>query len=96
MTSRSQIHLRNPSFVNRISEAHQIEEPQQFYGGIIADPMGLGKTLTMIALAATDPGNDNDTRMYMDIDEDDKRYVPATLVIIPPPRMFWDYSNIVA
>jgi hypothetical protein len=50
--------------------------------------MGLGKTLTMIALAATDIGSDNDAKMYMDIDEDDNRYVSATLVIIPPPRMF--------
>jgi SNF2 family DNA or RNA helicase len=42
------------SFINRISNAYQIEEPPQFYGGIIADPMGLGKTLSMIALIATD------------------------------------------
>ncbi|WDK10382.1 hypothetical protein CGRA01v4_01661 [Colletotrichum graminicola] len=34
-----------------ISGSHQYEEPQ-FYGGIIADPMGLDKTLTMIALKA--------------------------------------------
>ncbi|KAK1964623.1 hypothetical protein LY78DRAFT_704248 [Colletotrichum sublineola] len=33
-----------------ISGCHQSEEPPQFYGGIIADQMGLGKTLTMIAL----------------------------------------------
>ena len=84
---RSQIGLHHPSFVNRISEAHQTEEPQQFYGGIIADPMGLGKTLAMISLAATDLGNDNDFKMYMDVDGDDKCYVSATLVIIPPPRM---------
>ncbi|KAH7627454.1 SNF2 family N-terminal domain-containing protein [Sordaria sp. MPI-SDFR-AT-0083] len=42
------------SFVNRISGSHQCEEPEEFQGGIIADPMGLGKTLTMIALTASD------------------------------------------
>lgn len=34
---------------------HQYTEPQEFFGGIIADPMGFGKTLTMIALIASDP-----------------------------------------
>jgi SNF2 family DNA or RNA helicase len=31
-----------------------MDEPPQFYGGIIADPMGLGKTLSMISLIACD------------------------------------------
>ncbi|RYP60974.1 hypothetical protein DL769_007911 [Monosporascus sp. CRB-8-3] len=41
-------------YVNAISEIGSNEPPPQLHGGIIADPMGLGKTLTMIALAATD------------------------------------------
>lgn len=40
--------------MNKISNIAQPNEPSQFRGGIIADPMGLGKTLTMIALIATD------------------------------------------
>ncbi|KAH7232564.1 SNF2 family N-terminal domain-containing protein [Fusarium solani] len=69
-------------FLNRISNAYQSEEPPQCYGGIVADPMGLGKTLTMIALAATDLER-NDTEM--DISEDDQLNVSATLIVVPPP-----------
>jgi SNF2 family DNA or RNA helicase len=75
------------SFINRISAAHQAEEPPQFYGGIIADPMGLGKTLTMIALAATDLDRDTNTKDRMEVEIEDKHDVPATLIIIPPPCM---------
>ncbi|RFU25005.1 hypothetical protein B7463_g11336, partial [Scytalidium lignicola] len=74
-------------FVNRISNAYQADEPPQFYGGIIADPMGLGKTLTMIALAATDLDSDEDARIHMGTDEDDRHDVSATLIIIPPPLL---------
>ena len=81
-----EIGLHHSSFVNKISDFHQNEEPPQFYGGIIADRMGLGKTLTMIALAATDLDSDKDSGMHLYMDEDDKPHVSATLVIIPPPR----------
>ncbi|RSM00791.1 hypothetical protein CEP52_008933 [Fusarium oligoseptatum] len=70
------------TFLNRISNAYQSEEPPQCYGGIIADPMGLGKTLTMIALAATDLERD-DTEM--DTSEDGQLNVSATLIVVPPP-----------
>lgn len=56
--------------------------------------MGLGKTLTMIALAATDLNRDKDTGMHIYMDEDDKPYVSATLIIIPPPRELYSHSNI--
>ena len=69
--------------MNRISNAYQAEEPPQCYGGIIADPMGLGKTLTMIALAATDLDRDNTD---MDTSEDSQLSVAATLIVVPPPR----------
>jgi hypothetical protein len=71
------------SFLNRISNAYQYEEPPQCYGGIIADPMGLGKTLTMIALAATDLESNNTD---MDTSEDCQLSVSATLIVVPPPR----------
>ncbi|KAK2038227.1 hypothetical protein LZ31DRAFT_130780 [Colletotrichum somersetense] len=44
-------------FTNRISGARQAHEPPAFYGGIIADPMGFGKTLAMITLVASDSYN---------------------------------------
>ncbi|KAK3324554.1 SNF2 family N-terminal domain-containing protein [Cercophora scortea] len=42
------------AYLNRVSQEVQDQEPPQFQGGIIADPMGLGKTLSMISLIATD------------------------------------------
>ncbi|KAF5231676.1 hypothetical protein FAUST_9143 [Fusarium austroamericanum] len=68
-------------FLNRVSHASQLEEPPQCYGGIVADPMGLGKTLTMIALVATDLDNespDNDTSGAL------HPKVPTTLIVVPP------------
>ncbi|KAK4243690.1 P-loop containing nucleoside triphosphate hydrolase protein [Corynascus novoguineensis] len=59
-------------FLNRVSGAHQNEEPPPFYGGIIADPMGLGKTLTMISLVATDLDRNSTENTTLDIDEDSK------------------------
>jgi hypothetical protein len=55
--------------------------------------MGLGKTLTMIALAATDlePGHslirEGDLWDDPDDPEDPKPSISATLVIVPQPRM---------
>ncbi|EQB57127.1 hypothetical protein CGLO_02764 [Colletotrichum gloeosporioides Cg-14] len=73
-------------FVNMVSETQQVEEPPQFYGGIIADPMGLGKTLTMIALAATDLEEDI-RATYQEWNKNDDPSVKATLIIIPPPLL---------
>jgi len=72
-------------FLNRVSGAHQTEEPPPFYGGIIADPMGLGKSLTMISLVATDLDRNSTGNVAVDIDEKAKPRVSATLIIIPPP-----------
>lgn len=72
------------SFINRISSAVQTEEPQQFYGGIIADPMGLGKTLSMTSLIAYDAevsANVGPPTGVHAVDSSDQ-----TLVVVPPPR----------
>ncbi|EYB23040.1 hypothetical protein FG05_30596 [Fusarium graminearum] len=68
-------------FFNRVSEASQLEEPPQCYGGIVADPMGLGKTLTMIALVATDL----DSEISNDNGGDEfHSKVLTTLIVVPP------------
>lgn len=78
------------SFLNRVSNASQTEEPKQCFGGIIADPMGLGKTLTMIALAATDlEGADH----HMQTGQEDHIDVPTTLIIVPPPCELFSASS---
>ncbi|KAI0897016.1 P-loop containing nucleoside triphosphate hydrolase protein [Annulohypoxylon nitens] len=72
-------------FVNTITSSWQTEEPPQFHGGIIADPMGLGKTLTMISLAATDLDARYEFKVSNIEDGIDRSSIPATLIIIPPP-----------
>ena len=78
--------------MNRISGSHQNEEPENFQGGIIADPMGLGKTLTMIALAASDlmctaPA----PRLTYAATQEGTNMGPVgqTLVVVPPPRRLY-------
>ncbi|KAI0804448.1 SNF2 family N-terminal domain-containing protein [Xylaria sp. FL0064] len=68
-------------FVNLISGSHQSKEPPQFLGGIIADPMGLGKTLTVIALVATDLQEDH--FVEHEISEVEPNH--ATLIVVPAP-----------
>ncbi|KAL7928886.1 SNF2 family N-terminal domain-containing protein [Trichoderma chlorosporum] len=74
-------------FVNRISATYQVEEPPRFYGGIIADPMGLGKTLTMIALAASDLDCDMNGNGDVEMNDEEDDFIPATLIVVPPPLL---------
>ncbi|TDZ16658.1 DNA repair protein RAD5A [Colletotrichum orbiculare MAFF 240422] len=78
-------------FTNRISGARQVQEPPSFYGGIIADPMGLGKTLAMISLIAS--------YSYYMTQNDDSNFpgvlgeesCGVTLIVVPPALLgMWD------
>ncbi|KAF2273459.1 uncharacterized protein EI97DRAFT_452386 [Westerdykella ornata] len=73
-------------FINRVSEDYQPTPPAHFAGGIIADPMGLGKTLTMLALIATDLET-SDTTPLLDRNDSHQRPVQATLVVVPQPLL---------
>jgi len=53
--------------------------------------MGLGKTLTMISLVATDLNATGEKITHVDNEESGRRDVSATLVIIPPPRSFFHF-----
>ncbi|KAF7522527.1 hypothetical protein G7054_g12116 [Neopestalotiopsis clavispora] len=72
-------------YLNTVSEASQIEEPSEFAGGIVADPMGLGKTLTMISLVATDIERSCSFQESYSAITEEKAQVAATLIIVPPP-----------
>ncbi|KAI0421832.1 SNF2 family N-terminal domain-containing protein [Xylaria grammica] len=73
--------LHGHFFVNLVSGSHRSKEPPQFLGGIIADPMGLGKTLTVIALVATDlQGAD-----FVDEEVSQDEANNTTLIVVPPP-----------
>ncbi|KAH0498289.1 hypothetical protein TgHK011_005546 [Trichoderma gracile] len=73
-------------FVNRVSGAAQAEQPQQFYGGMIADSMGLGKTLSMISLIASDLlVNKNDPNSIIGANSEESS--GRTLIVVPPPLL---------
>lgn len=69
-----------------ISGDHQLDEPKQFFGGIIADPMGLGKTLTMIALVAATVREHHHAGSFGSLDSSEANN--PTLIVVPPPCMF--------
>ncbi|KAI0020240.1 SNF2 family N-terminal domain-containing protein [Xylariomycetidae sp. FL0641] len=74
-------------FMNTISRTWQAEEPSNFQGGIIADPMGLGKTLTMTALVASDLDTPRLPLSCLSLSSMAKPEVSATLVVVPPPLL---------
>lgn len=78
----------NSSYINVVSESGSKSPPPPFRGGVIADPMGLGKTLTMIALAATDLSGSTVNRPDSPVIETRDQFtsVSATLIVVPPPR----------
>ncbi|KAI0470248.1 hypothetical protein F4859DRAFT_486125 [Xylaria cf. heliscus] len=78
---------RGVYFVNRVSNACQGEEPAVFRGGIIADTMGLGKTLTMIALVAADLDTLTECHYPVGGSHANISKVETTLIIIPPPLL---------
>ena len=43
------------SYINTITGDEQLFKPPDFRGGILADPMGLGKSLSMISLVLANP-----------------------------------------
>ncbi|KAG7402596.1 putative global transactivator [Fusarium oxysporum f. sp. rapae] len=67
-------------FLNRVTNVSQPQQPPPCYGGIVADPMGFGKTLTMLALAARDL---EDEKGELVTDEEGYRNIQATLVVVP-------------
>ncbi|KAH8706219.1 SNF2 family N-terminal domain-containing protein [Ilyonectria robusta] len=74
-------------FINRISGARQMDEPPTFYGGIIADPMGLGKTLTMISLLASDAHHSTFSDASGNSGVLGEESCGLTLIIVPPPLL---------
>jgi SNF2 family DNA or RNA helicase len=66
--------------MNNISGASQYISPPDFRGGILADSMGCGKTLSMIALIAHDG--------IMTTREIDLSKEKTTLVVVPPSCEF--------
>ncbi|KAK4113157.1 hypothetical protein N656DRAFT_797686 [Canariomyces notabilis] len=74
-------------FINRVSDTIQDDQPPQFYGGIIADPMGMGKTLSMISLIASDIRSDDSEDIHPPWRDDREPCPQQTLVVVPPPLL---------
>ena len=74
-----------PMYINTISNDVQMERPPTFCGGILADQMGLGKTLSILSLIASDlehrPGYSTLEISLMEAPHDRIR---RTLVVVPP------------
>ena len=67
-------------FVNNITKSVQKEMPPQFRGGLLADTMGLGKSLSILSLIANDRlPSQRDTNS-----SDYKMPSMATLLVVPP------------
>ncbi|KAL6906931.1 SNF2 family N-terminal domain-containing protein [Trichoderma evansii] len=73
-------------YINKVSGAIEAEKPPPFYGGILADPMGLGKTLSIISLIASDLLLDqNDLSSITGPNAEDSS--GCTLIVVPPPLL---------
>ena len=70
-------------YVNTVTEEEQFTPPPDFKGGILADQMGLGKTLSIIALITTDQDKDK-SLMQWRMNET----VKSTLIVVRAPREF--------
>jgi SWI/SNF-related matrix-associated actin-dependent regulator of chromatin subfamily A3 len=73
--------------MNTVTGETQPAPPPPFRGGILADHMGLGKTLAMIALIASDLESPAKATSCCDITVDhDSAYQPirCTLIVLPP------------
>lgn len=65
------------SYCNNVVDWKDYSAPVNFRGGILSDQMGLGKTLSMLALIANDKsqrGTAPETQRY------------STLIVVPPQR----------
>lgn len=88
-------------FVSNISGDAQRQPPQDFRGGIIADPMGFGKSLTMIALVAHDKAGvvGSHAPVVLGPNRTTLLVVPPSceFIISPPCPILWltDFSTVV-
>lgn len=77
-------------YVNNATGESQFCPPPNFRGGILADAMGLGKTLTMLALIASDTlshaGSSGIDRVETTCSPSSYPVVKTTLIVVPLSR----------
>lgn len=72
---------------NNVTGALQIEHPPIFRGGLLLDDMGLGNTLSMLSLIASDIASRAPVVAPIDRQASDSALsfsIPSTLVVVPP------------
>lgn len=89
MTIKGILRSWKASYVNMITGRSQLQPPPQFRGGLLADAPGLGKTLSIMALIASDRAMDalrHPTLSPNTIIRDCGASLNTTLVIVPKTR----------
>lgn len=81
------------SYVNTITGGRQDSPPPEFKGGLLADQMGLGKSLSMISLVASNPATSLKAAVpaHFNLVEvpDAVSPVKTTLLVVPLPREYF-------
>jgi hypothetical protein len=78
----SNVLLKRDRYTNVITELSQKQEPPDCRGGLLADQMGLGKTLTMISLIALNPSTSKEPfRFFSSCPA--LRCTKSTLIVVP-------------
>jgi hypothetical protein len=73
-------------YTNLVTERSQRNTPPESRGGLLADQMGLGKSLTMISLIAANPADSKASVIYTS--QGTIRRIKSTLVVVPYSRKF--------
>jgi SWI/SNF-related matrix-associated actin-dependent regulator of chromatin subfamily A3 len=68
-------------YTNLVTENSQRTEPQESRGGLLADQMGLGKSLTMISLIASNPALLSSSVVFTA--QGTTRRIKSTLIVVP-------------
>ena len=80
------------SYVNTVTGSRQDSPPPDFRGGLLADQMGLGKSLSMISLIASNPASNLAAAAPTPFTSIEAhvtlRPVKATLLVVPLPREY--------
>lgn len=84
-TQRSSIdNASSASYTNALTGDRHHEPPEDFRGGVLADQMGLGKSLSTIALIACDKDHDRHQTLVSIV----PNHVRTTLLVVRAPRKY--------
>ncbi|OAG44651.1 hypothetical protein AYO21_01141 [Fonsecaea monophora] len=64
-------------YKNTVSGVTQASRPTSLHGGILADGMGMGKTLSMLSLIVANPSRNDESNQH------GKNVVKSTLIVVP-------------